>query len=212
MFLDELAEFDRRTLEILRQPLEDGIVTISRSSGTVSYPSNIMLIAAMNPCPCGYFGNLKRKCTCSERSVKNYLAKISGPLLDRFDLHVDVAPVEYENLTSKYSEESSDCIRKRVENAREIQYRRYKGTNIVSNSNITSDIISQVCVMSDDAQSFLKAIFEKLCLSARAFDRILKVSRTVADLNGADIIEKAHIAQAVSYRSLDKKYWGNQND
>lgn len=212
LFLDELAEFDRRTLEILRQPLEDGIVTISRSSGTVSYPSNIMLIAAMNPCPCGYFGNLKRRCTCTERSVKNYLAKISGPLLDRFDLHVDVAPVEYENLTSKNNEESSDSIRRRVENAREIQYRRYKGTSIVSNSNITSDIISEVCTMSDDAEKFLKTIFEKLCLSARAYDRILKVSRTIADLNGIETIEKAHIAQAVSYRSLDKKYWGNQKD
>ncbi|MBQ7132188.1 MAG: YifB family Mg chelatase-like AAA ATPase [Oscillospiraceae bacterium] len=212
LFLDELAEFDRRTLEILRQPLEDGIVTISRSSGTVSYPSNIMLIAAMNPCPCGYFGNLKRRCTCTERSVKNYLAKISGPLLDRFDLHVDVAPVEYENLTSKNNEESSDSIRRRVEKAREIQYRRYKGTSIVSNSNITSDIISEVCTMSDDAEKFLKAIFEKLCLSARAYDRILKVSRTIADLNGIETIEKAHLAQAVSYRSLDKKYWGNQKD
>ncbi len=212
LFLDELAEFDRRTLEILRQPLEDGIVTISRSSGTVSYPCNIMLIAAMNPCPCGYFGNMKRKCTCTQRSVKNYLSKISGPLLDRFDLHVDVAPVEYESLTSIKGEESSDVIRRRVEKARQIQYERFKGTGIVCNANITSDIMSQICVMSDDASAFLKAVFEKLGLSARAFDRILKVARTVADLNGSKIIQKAHIAQAVSYRSLDKKYWATNNN
>lgn len=212
LFLDELAEFDRRTLEIMRQPLEDGCVTISRVGGTVSYPCNIMLIAAMNPCPCGYFGNAHRKCTCSQKTVKNYLSKISGPLLDRFDLHVDVAPVEYESLNSKTEEEASETVRKRVENARKIQKKRFEGTKINCNANITADIMRDVCVMSDDANSFLKAIFEKLGLSARAYDRILKVSRTIADLNGSERIEKAHIAQAVAYRSLDKKYWGSMQD
>ncbi len=212
LFLDELAEFDKRTLEIMRQPLEDGCVTISRVGGTVSYPCNIMLIAAMNPCPCGYFGNAHRKCTCSPRTVKNYLSKISGPLLDRFDLHVDVAPVEYESLNSNAEEESSEVVRKRVENARKIQEERFRGTKINCNANITADIMRDVCVMSDDANSFLKAIFEKLGLSARAYDRILKVARTIADLNGVEHIEKAHIAQAVAYRSLDKKYWGGMQD
>lgn len=212
LFLDELAEFDRRTLEIMRQPLEDGSVTISRVGGTVNYPCNIMLIGAMNPCPCGFFGNAHHKCTCSQKAVKTYLSKISGPLLDRFDLHVDVAPVEYESLNSSAEEESSAIVRKRVESARKIQEKRFNGTKINCNANITADIMRDICVLSDDANSFLKAIFEKLGLSARAYDRILKVSRTIADLNGVERIEKAHIAQAVAYRSLDKKYWGDMQN
>ena len=208
LFLDELAEFSRPTLEILRQPLEDQKITISRASGTVTYPSNVMVIGAMNPCPCGYFGHPTRNCICSQKQVGNYLSKISGPMLDRFDLHIEVAPVEFDHISSKEKEESSDIIRERVQKAREIQQERYKGTDITCNARITSDIIHDVCPMTDSAVKTLRNVFDKLGLSARAYDRILKVSRTIADMEGKDVIDKAHIAQAVQYRSLDRKYWG----
>ena len=207
LFLDELAEFSRTTLEILRQPLEDQKVTISRASGTVTYPCSIMLIGAMNPCPCGYFGHPTRKCICNKNQVGNYLSRISGPMLDRFDLHIEVAPVEFEHISSKQKEESSSSIRERVQQTREIQNQRFKGTQITCNARITSDILHEVCPVSDDAQNLLRNVFERMGLSARAYDRILKVSRTVADLDNSEIIEKQHIAQAVQYRSLDRKYW-----
>ncbi|MCX7658208.1 MAG: YifB family Mg chelatase-like AAA ATPase [Oscillospiraceae bacterium] len=208
LFLDELPEFSRQSLEILRQPLEEQKVTISRASGTVSYPCSFMLIAAMNPCPCGYFGHPSRKCTCGPKQVSSYLAKISGPLLDRFDLHVEVAPVEFESISSKQKEESSERIRERVQAAREIQTKRYKGTGITCNARITPDILQDVCPLAPDAVEMLKAVFDKMGLSARAYDRILKVSRTIADMSGKEIIRKQDVAQAVQYRSLDRKYWG----
>lgn len=207
LFLDELAEFDRRTLEILRQPLEDQEVTISRVSGTISYPSSIMLIAAMNPCPCGFFGHPKRKCTCNPNQVANYLSKISGPLLDRFDLHIEVAPVEFEHISSKTKDESSEIIRERVQTARKIQTDRFEGTGITCNARITPDKLQELCPMDDSAVSLIKDVFDKMGLSARAYDRILKVARTISDMSGAEVIKKSHIAQAVQYRSLDRKYW-----
>ena len=207
LFLDEFAEFSRQTLEILRQPLEDRKVTISRASGTVSYPCSFMLVAAMNPCPCGYFGHPSKKCICSEKQVSNYLSKISGPMLDRFDLHIEVAPVEFESISSAEKEESSAAIRERVQRVREIQNERFKGTDITCNARITSDILHDVCPVDDAAKEMLKNVFDRLGLSARAYDRILKVSRTIADMNGNAVISKQDIAQAVQYRSLDRKYW-----
>ncbi len=212
LFLDELAEFDRRTLEILRQPLEDQKVTISRSSGTVTYPSSIMLIAAMNPCPCGFFGHPKKKCICTQKQVAQYLSKISGPLLDRLDLHIEVAPVEFENLSSKTKEESSAQIRERVQKAREIQLERFKGTDITCNARITSSMLQEYCTPDRDASAFLGNVFDKMGMSARAYDRILKVARTIADLDGEKTISKKHISQAVQYRSLDRKYWNHADD
>lgn len=207
LFLDELPEFSRTALEILRQPLEDHKVTISRASGTVCYPCSFMLIAAMNPCPCGYFGCTTRKCICSKKQVATYLSRISGPMLDRFDIQVEVAPVEYENISSGQKQESSAAIRERVENARQIQLKRYKGTDITCNAGITSDILHEVCPLTDKANDMLKNVFEKMGLSARAYDRILKVSRTIADMGNSEVIDKTHIAQAVQFRSLDRKYW-----
>lgn len=209
LFLDELAEFSRPALEILRQPLEDRQVTISRVSGSVTYPCSFMLIAAMNPCPCGYYGHPTRKCICSPKQVSSYLSRVSGPLLDRFDIHAEVAPVEFSELSSPHKEESSEKIRERVQKARDIQNARFKNTRITCNARITSDIIRDVCPMTDDAVETLKTVFEKLGLSARAYDRILKVARTCADMEGEEIIQKSHIAQAVQFRSLDRKYWRN---
>lgn len=210
LFLDELAEFDRRTLEILRQPLEDGKVTISRSSGTVVYPASIMLIAAMNPCPCGYYGHPSGKCRCSHKQVTAYLSKISGPMLDRFDLHIEVAPVEFSDISSDKKEESSEIIRKRVSAARDIQNERFKGTGITCNAKITPDRLNGFCPMDDKARSFIGMAFDRLGLSARAYDRLLKVARTIADLNGREKIEKEHISAAIQFRSLDRKYWNGE--
>lgn len=207
LFLDELAEFSRQALEILRQPLEDRQVTISRVSGSITYPCSFMLVAAMNPCPCGFYGHPTRKCICNSRQVSSYLSKVSGPLLDRFDIHVEVAPVEFSDLSSSEKEESSEKIRERVQKARDLQTARFKGTEIVCNARITSDILQQVCPMSEEAREMLRVVFDKLGLSARAYDRILKVARTVADMEGQEVIQKTHIAQAVQYRSLDRKYW-----
>ena len=207
LFLDELAEFDRKTLEILRQPLEDRKVTIARASGTVTYPCTIMLIGAMNPCPCGYYGHPKRKCICPKNKVTGYLSKISGPLLDRFDLHIEVAPVEFGDLSSKAKEESSAEIRKRVVSARAIQEERFRGTGITCNALITPDKLQEFCPMDDAAELLMKSVFDRLGLSARAYDRILKVARTIADINGSEVIQKAHVAAAAQFRSLDRKYW-----
>lgn len=207
LFLDELAEFSRQSLEILRQPLEDRQVTISRASGSVTYPCSFMLIAAMNPCPCGYYGHPTRKCICSEKQVRGYLSKISGPMLDRFDLNVEVAPVEFSHLSSAQKEEPSVVIRERVQRVRDIQNERFKGTSITCNAGITSDIINEVCPLTDEARELLKNVFERLGLSARAYDKILKVSRTVADMDRSEVIDKRHITLAVQYRSMDRKYW-----
>lgn len=210
LFLDELPEFDRKVLETLRQPLENGDITISRASGSVKYPCDVMLIAAMNPCPCGNFGNPLKKCTCSTKQVNAYLHKISRPVLDRIDIQIEVKPVEYKDLSRRKPQESSAEIAARVQRARDIQAARYKGTSIRSNSRITADIIGDVCRMSPDAEDMLKRAFESLGLSARAYDRILKVARTCADLDGSERIEKPHLSQAISFRTLDRKYWDNE--
>ncbi|MBC8569385.1 YifB family Mg chelatase-like AAA ATPase [Zongyangia hominis] len=207
LFLDELPEFNRNALEVMRQPMEDNVVTISRAAGRLTYPCSVMVVAAMNPCPCGYFGHPTRSCTCTPATVTRYLAKISGPLLDRMDLHVDVMPVEYEHLSSHQKAESSADIRARVEKARALQLTRFEGTGIASNSRITSALLAKMCPLSDSGNTILKAAFDSMGLSARAYDRILKVARTIADLDGSEVIDAPHVAEAVQYRSLDRKYW-----
>lgn len=207
LFLDELAEFSRPALEILRQPLEDMKVTISRVSGSITYPCSFMLIGAMNPCPCGYYGHPTRKCICSKNQVDHYLNKISGPMLDRFDIHLDVAPVEYADLSSGEKEESSASIRQRVQAARDIQNKRFEGSDITCNARITPELVHELCPLTDKAEKMLGDMFDKLGLSARAYQKILRVARTVADMDGAQVIDKPHIARAVQYRSLDRKYW-----
>jgi len=207
LFLDELPEFSRGAMEVMRQPVEDGVVTISRVNGTVTYPCSIMLVAAMNPCPCGYFGHPSRPCTCSSKSVDKYLARISGPLLDRLDLHIEVPPVEFDELTGKENGEDSATIKRRVEMARKIQRGRFEGTPIQSNSGTPASILRDVCRTTPAAEQLLRKAFERLGLSARAYDRVLKVSRTIADLDESDFIDIRHAAEAVQYRSLDRKYW-----
>lgn len=207
LFLDELPEFDRKVLETLRQPLENGEINISRASGSACYPCDIMLVAAMNPCPCGNFGNPAKKCRCSDAQVSNYLNKISQPVLDRIDIQIEVKPVEYSDLSHRTPQESSAAIAERIQKARDIQAKRFSGTSIRSNSGITSDIIGEVCRLTPDAEDMMRRAFDKLGMSARAYDRILKVSRTCADLAGSEDIQKQHIAEAISYRSLDRKYW-----
>lgn len=208
LFLDEFPEFDRRVLETLRQPLENGEITISRAAGSVTYPCNIMLAAAMNPCPCGNYGAAGKTCTCTQKQVAAYLGKISQPVLDRIDIQVEVPAVKYEELSENVRSESSAAIAERVQKARDIQRRRFKGTAIRTNSQITPDLLHEVCVLENDAAQYLKNAFEKSGLSARAYDRVLKVARTCADLDGSEPILKKHIARAVSYRTLDRKYWG----
>lgn len=207
LFMDEFPEFDRRAKESLRQPLEDGKITIARSAGTVCYPSNIMVVAAMNPCPCGYLGHPSKECVCTEAAKRRYRDKVSGPILDRIDIHIEVEPVDYDRLSSSQKEESSAAIRERVERAREIQRRRFEGTDISCNAKMTPRMTRELCVLDEEAKALLKLSFEKLGLSARAYDKILRISRTIADLEGSELICSAHIAQAVQYRSLDRKYW-----
>lgn len=207
LFLDELPEFSRQTMECLRQPLEDGKVTISRVSATLSYPSGVMLVAAMNPCPCGYYGHPTRACTCTAQAAGRYINKISGPLLDRIDLHIEVPPVEFDHLSATEKAESSAAIKARVNAAREIQQARFAGTNIVANAVIPASALKEMCPMTDGAKQMLKNAFDRLGLSARAYDRLLKVSRTIADLDAVEVIDTKHIAEAIQYRSLDRKYW-----
>ncbi len=207
LFLDELPEFSKSTLEVMRGPLEDGNVTISRVNSTLTYPSNFMLIASMNPCPCGYFGSQDKECTCTESAITRYIGKISGPLLDRIDIHIEVTPVKYDKLDSEENAETSEIIRERVNNARKIQYERYKKYNIYSNSELTPKLIEKYCKLDDNSKQLLQNSFEKLGLSARAYGRILKVARTIADLDEKENIEITHIAEAIQYRSLDRKYW-----
>lgn len=208
LFLDELPEFSRQAMEVLRQPMEDSVVTVSRVHATVSYPCSLMLIAAMNPCPCGYYNHPTRRCTCSEKSIHRYLSRVSGPLLDRIDIHIEVPPVDYDELSGRAAEgEPSVKIRERVNRARAIQQKRFQDTKISCNARIPSSLLPTVCVMSDEAQSVLKKAFEKLNLSARAYTKVLKVARTIADLEGKEIIEAPHVLEAVQYRALDKKYW-----
>lgn len=207
LFLDELPEFRRDAMEALRQPLEDGVISVSRVSGTVEYPSSITLVAAMNPCPCGFFGHPTKQCTCSPNAVHKYLNRISGPMLDRIDLHIEVPPIDYNALSAAAPAESSAAIRERVNKARRLQTERYKGTGITCNARLTPALLRDACPMTTDAAEYLRRSFDELGLSARAYDRILKVARTVADLAGNEIIEKSNIFSAIRFRSLDRKYW-----
>ncbi len=207
LFLDELPEFKRDAMEALRQPLEDGTVTVTRVSGTVTYPSNIILVAAMNPCPCGFYGHPNKACTCTQNAVHKYLNRISGPLLDRIDLHIEVPPVDYKSLADKAQSETSLQIRERVNRARQLQTERYKGTGINCNAQLTPSLLRRHCVMTDEASAYLNRSFDAMGLSARAYDRILKVARTIADLAGLETIQKEHIGMALRFRSLDRKYW-----
>ncbi len=207
LFLDELPEFTRTSLEVLRQPIEDGTITISRSAQNCTYPCSIMVIAAMNPCPCGYFGDPKHQCTCSESKIRRYLNRVSGPLLDRFDIHVEVPPVEFEELRATEKSESSKSIKQRVDKAREIQRVRFEGSETTCNAKINADQFQKYCVIDKEAEHTLKSAFEALGFTARAYDRVLKVARTIADLDGAEVIQSHHVLEAIQYRSLDRKYW-----
>lgn len=207
LFLDELPEFSRSTLEVLRQPLEDGVVSIARANGTYTYPSTFMLVAAMNPCPCGYYNHPKKECSCSDNAVQKYLNRVSGPLLDRIDIHIEVPPVDYDDLTAKSGEESSASIRERVNAARAIQTARFEGLSTKCNAHIEAAQFDEVCVLDDRADRLLKSAFDKLNLTARAYDRIMKVARTIADLDQSEVIRAEHISEAIQYRSLDRKYW-----
>lgn len=207
MFMDEFPEFDRRAKESLRQPLEDSKVTVTRASGTVTYPSSLMLVAAMNPCPCGYLGHPTRQCTCTDAARKRYRDKISGPLLDRIDIHIEVQPIDYDRLSGKEKGESSKSIRERVNRARAVQNKRFEGTDISCNAKMSPRATREYCILSEDAEKMLKNSFEAMGLSARAYDKILRIARTIADLDGSELIELPHIAEAIQYRSLDRKYW-----
>lgn len=207
LFLDELPEFRRDSLEALRQPLEDGKVTISRVNATLTYPCNIMLIASMNPCKCGYFGDSRRQCTCTPSQINRYRSKISGPLLDRIDIQVEVSNVDYEELSSASRGETSAEIKKRVNETRKVQLERYKDYSIYSNSQLDAGMLQKFCPLGDEENAILRAAFDNLGLSARAHSRILKVARTIADLAGSENIKSEHIAEAIQYRSLDRKYF-----
>ena len=210
LFLDELPEFKRQVLEVMRQPMEDRVVTISRAKVSLDFPASFMLVAAMNPCPCGYYNHPDRECTCPPGAVQKYLNRISGPLMDRIDLHVEVVPVAYSDLSDKHRGESSVEVRKRVMAARKIQEERYADyPNIHANAQMSSQLIAKYCDLDDACQTMLKNAMNRLGLSARAFDRILKVSRTIADLDASENIQLGHLAEAINYRSLDRENWGN---
>lgn len=207
LFLDEFTEFHRDVLEVMRQPLEEGKVTISRASATLTYPAAFMLVAAMNPCPCGFFSDPVKTCTCTPFQIQRYLKKISGPLLDRIDIHVEVPRLEIQKLDSRESGESSSVIRSRVTGARDIQLERFKKDAFYTNTRMQTRHIKKYCALSEDSRKLLKDCMENLGLSARAYDKIIKVSRTIADLEGSDKIELHHVAEAAQYRSLDRKLW-----
>ncbi len=209
LFLDELPEFNKNTLEVMRGPLEDGTVTISRINATLTYPCDFMFVASMNPCPCGYYGSKEKECNCTPQMISKYMGKISGPLLDRIDIQIEVTPVKYQKLDSNEKVETSKEIKIRVNNARKIQRDRYKDERIFSNSQLTPKLIEKYCKLNENGRKILQNAFEKLGLSARAYGRILKVARTIADLDNKENIEEKHIAEAIQYRSLDKKYWKN---
>lgn len=209
LFLDELPEFKRTVLEVMRQPMEERKVTISRAKVALDFPASFMLIASMNPCPCGFFNHPERECTCPPGAVQKYLNKISGPLLDRIDLHVEVTPVAFNELSSVTTAEKSEAIKERVIKARDIQAERYKNSEgIYANAQMSSKQLKEICTISTVGQNLLKTAMEKLNLSARAYDRILKVSRTIADLAASDDIKPEHLAEAIQYRSLDREGWG----
>ncbi|MCK9220458.1 MAG: YifB family Mg chelatase-like AAA ATPase [Bacteroidales bacterium] len=209
LFLDELPEFKRSVLEVLRQPMEDRFITISRAKISVEYPSNFMLVAAMNPCPCGLYNHPTMDCQCHSGEVKKYINRISGPLFDRIDLHIEVVPVDFRQLSDNRQAETSEMIRNRVTAARKIQEERFKGVSgVFANAHMPSRVVRKVCAINDSGKILLKTAMEKLGLSARAYDRILKVSRTIADLDNVNEIQVEHLAEAINYRSLDRESWG----
>lgn len=208
LFLDELPEFKRTVLEVMRQPMEERRVTISRAKVSIDYPANFMLVASMNPCPCGYYNHPEKECVCGPGIVQRYLSKVSGPLLDRIDLHVEVVPVSFDQMTALRKNESSAEIRERVVKARERQSERFKDQkNVYCNAMMPSNMVKEVCVINEAGRALLKTAMERLGLSARAYDRILKVSRTIADLAGSADIKIEHLAEAIQYRSLDREGW-----
>ncbi|MBK9759570.1 MAG: YifB family Mg chelatase-like AAA ATPase [Flavobacteriales bacterium] len=207
LFLDELPEFKRTVLEVMRQPLEDRVVTISRAKFTVEYPASFMLVAAMNPCPCGYYNHPEKECVCAPGVVQKYLNKISGPLLDRIDIHIEVTPVAFSELSSERTTEKSEVVRERVIRARKVQERRYEGKEMHCNAQMSSQQLRQICRIDATGQALLQKAMERLGLSARAYDRILKVARTIADLADSSDIRTEHLAEAIQYRSLDRESW-----
>ena len=208
LFLDELPEFGRQSIEVLRQPMEDGEVTISRAHSRVTYPCSVMVVAAMNPCPCGYLGHPTVECTCQSAAVERYLAKISGPLLDRMDIQVEAAPLDYEAMTAEQTpEEASAQVRQRVCAARQVQVKRFAGSSTSCNAAMLPQQMREFCPLAPQAQAMMAAAFDRMGLSGRAYDRILKVARTIADLDDSPIIERTHLAEAIQYRTLDRKFW-----
>jgi magnesium chelatase family protein len=208
LFLDELPEFKRQVLEVMRQPLEDRLITISRAKFSIEYPASFMLVASMNPCPCGFYNHPSKPCVCPPGMVKKYLSRISGPLLDRIDIHLEVVPVPFNQLSKMSAGEKSEVIRQRVISASEIQKERFKGTEIYCNAQMSSKMLHKYCQTDAAGTQLLKTAMEKQGLSARAYDRILKVSRTIADLEGASSIKSEHLGEAIHYRSLDREGWG----
>lgn len=205
LFLDEFPEFEKRAIDVMRQPLEDGIVTVSRVNGSVSYPCSTMLVASMNPCKCGHFGDPNKKCICTPTQRMRYMSRISGPMMDRIDIHLQVAQVKFDDMRSETHGESSSEIKKRVNSARQIQLERYKNEGIYSNSQMSAAQIERFCKIDSETSSILKTAFEKLAMSARGYSRILKVARTIADLHGTEDIKKEHVLQAISFRTLDRE-------
>ncbi|MFN5705416.1 MAG: YifB family Mg chelatase-like AAA ATPase, partial [bacterium] len=209
LFLDELPEFKRSVLEVMRQPLEERKVSIARSKFSVDYPASFMLVASMNPCPCGYFNHPTKECSCGPGVVQKYLSRVSGPLLDRIDIHLEVTPVDFNELTTNRNSENSNEIRTRVMKARKIQEERYhEYEEIHNNAQISTKQVKEMCQISDTGNALLRTAMERLNLSARAYDRILKVSRTIADLDGSEEIKIEHLSEAIQYRSLDRDDWG----
>ena len=211
LFLDELPEFPRISMEAMRQPIEDGKITLSRVAGSLTYPCEVMLVCAMNPCPCGYYGHPTRPCTCSKGAPAKYLSKVSGPLLDRLDIHIEVPQVDFKKLSTDERAESSADIKKRVDKAREIQNQRFAGTDVTCNAKMTPALTRQHCSLDEKSKATLEKCFTAMDLSARAYDKILRIARTIADLDGCENIELEHITEAVQYRSLDRKFWGTNN-
>ena len=206
LFLDELPEFQKNTIEILRQPIEDKKVTISRVSGSYEFPTNFLLVAAMNPCNCGFYPD-RNRCSCSYKEVERYLGKVSGPLLDRIDICIEAPKLQYEEIEKKGEGESSDVIRERVERAQKIQRERYQKLGLKFNSELSSDQVKEYCRLNERGKKLMKTVFEQLMLSARGYYRILKVARTIADLAGEEEISTTALSEAICYRSLDRKYW-----
>ncbi|MDR1465884.1 MAG: YifB family Mg chelatase-like AAA ATPase [Oscillospiraceae bacterium] len=210
LFLDELPEFNRNTLEVLRQPMEDGMVTISRAAASVSYPCAVMLVCAMNPCPCGFFGHPTRRCSCPQGAAQRYLSRVSGPLLDRLDIHIEVPPVDFRRLSAEEAGEPSSAVRARVNAARAKQEARFRGSGIHANGQMSAAMTREFCVLDGPSRQMLERAFQTLGLSARAYDKILRVARTIADLADSPEIALPHLAEALQYRSLDRKFWAER--